>query len=92
MIARPTPRLVPDRPTLSAIEPPGATCPSWVDTSPRAATTPNCPNPAANAVTAMATTARSVQRCSRNRATASGADSSGMSDDIVVRSSGGETS
>ena len=66
MTASPIPRLVPDNPTLSAMDDPAATWPSCVDTSPRAATTPNCPKPDARAMMATATTARSDQRCSRS--------------------------
>ena len=82
-MARPIPRLVPERPTLSAIVPPGATWPSCVETSPSAATTPNCPKPDASAVIATATIARSDQRWSRRLSIAS-CDPSGISDDIYV--------
>jgi len=62
MMASPIPMLVPESPTLSAMELPGATCPSWVETSPSAATTPNWPNPEANVMRATTTMARSDHR------------------------------
>jgi len=66
MIASPTPRSVPDSPAWSAKVAPWFTSPKPRATSPRAATTPNCPNPEAKAATATPATARSFQRRNRN--------------------------
>src|ERR1039457_362921 len=63
MTASPMPRAVPDNPAWSARVAPWLTWPNPRATSPRAATTPNCPNPEAKAATATPTTARSFQRC-----------------------------
>ena len=61
-MANPIPRSVPDSPAWSARVAPWFTWPNPRATSPRAATTPNCPNPEAKAATATPTTARSFQR------------------------------
>ena len=66
MMASPTPRSVPDSPAWSAKVAPWFTWPNPRATSPRAATTPNCPNPEAKAATATPATARSFQRRNRN--------------------------
>src|ERR1700730_6659508 len=66
MMASPTPRSVPDSPAWSAKVAPWFTSPNPRATSPRAATTPNCPNPEAKAATATPATARSFQRRNRN--------------------------
>ena len=65
-MASPTPRSVPDSPAWSARVAPWFTWPNPRATSPRAATTPNCPNPEAKAATATPATARSFQRRNRN--------------------------
>ncbi len=79
MMANPTPRRVPERPTLSAMDPPGATWPSCRETSPSAATAPYWPNPDASAMNAMARMAGSDHRRSWRRP-ATSLDSSGNSE------------
>ena len=70
MTASPIPSSVPDSPTWSARVVPWAMCPKSLATSPRAATSPNWPNPAAKAASATPTTERSVQAWSRRASTA----------------------
>src|SRR5580693_1806120 len=62
MMASPTPRSVPDSPAWSAMLVPWLTSPKPRATSPRAATTLNCPIPDAKAAMATPTTARSLRR------------------------------
>src|SRR5580704_14174692 len=66
MMASPIPRSVPDSPAWTARVAPWFTWPNPRATSPRAATTPNCPNPEAKAAIAAPATARSFQWCKRN--------------------------
>jgi len=67
-MASPMPRAVPDIPTWATRLVLLLASPKPLATLPRAATTPNCPNPDAKAAKATPTTARSFQRCNRNAA------------------------
>src|SRR5215218_8896684 len=66
-MARPTPRVVPDSPTLATVEVPSPASPKARATSPRAVVAPNWANPAATEAAATATMAGWRQPCSRTR-------------------------
>ncbi len=71
MIASPMPSAVPERPAWSATVVPWTVRPNSLATLPRAATTPNCPNPEAKAASTTPMTTGSTQRWRRRAGTAS---------------------
>src|SRR5829696_5282564 len=66
-MASPTPRVVPDSPTLATVEVPSPASPKARATSPRAVVAPNWANPAATDAAATARMAGWRQPCSRTR-------------------------